>query len=346
VRRLKILVTGSSGQIGTNLALRLTQEGHEVFGVDKRQNTWTDDFRYILQDLAGHYSAFPYGINGVEYPKVDLVVHLAAHAKVHQLVRHPQRALENAVMTFNVLEYVRQQQIPIVFSSSREVYGDVHRFEEYGEGVADFAYTESTYSASKIAGEAFVYSYARCYGLRYLVFRFSNVYGRYDNDLHRMVRVIPLFIHSMLRDEPITIYGGVDKTLDFTYVDDCVDGIVEGIEALAEGRVVNQTINLAYGQGNTLVHCAERIASELNVEPQVSIAPSLLGEVTHYVADLSKARELLGYAPKVPLDEGIARSVAWFVEHRAGHPEEDVSVLADHEGALGSGAIWKSAASS
>ena len=234
-----------------------------MFGVDKRQNTWTDDFQYLLQDLAGHYSAFPHGINGVEYPKVDLVVHLAAHAKVHQLVRHPQRALENAVMTFNVLEYARQQQIPIVFSSSREVYGDVHRFEEYGEGVADFAYTESTYSASKIAGEAFVYSYARCYGLRYLVFRFSNVYGRYDNDLHRMVRVIPLFIHSMLRDEPITIYGGVDKTLDFTYVDDCVDGIVEGIEGLAEGRVVNQTINLAYGQGNTLVHCAERIALEL-----------------------------------------------------------------------------------
>ena len=68
----------------------------------------------------------------------------------------------------------------------------------------------------------------------YLVFRFSNVYGRYDNDLHRMVRVIPLFIHAMLRGEPITVYGGRDKTLDFTYVDDCVDGIVRGIEALAE----------------------------------------------------------------------------------------------------------------
>ena len=234
-------------------------------------------------------------------------------------------------MTFNVLEYARQQRVPIVFSSSREVYGDVHRFEEYGEGVADFAYTESTYSASKIAGEAFIYSYARCYGLPYLVFRFSNVYGRFDNDLHRMVRVIPLFIHSMLRGEPITVYGGRDKTLDFTYVDDCVEGITRGIEALAEGRVVNQTINLAYGRGNTLVYCAERIAAELGTEPQMTIAPSLLGEVTHYVADLTKARELLGYDPKVPLDEGIARAVAWFREHRAAHPEEDVVVMADHE---------------
>ena len=84
------------------------------------------------------------------------------------------------------------------------------------------------------------------------------------------------------------------------------------------------------------MHCADLIASRArHRQPQITIAPSLLGEVTHYVADLSKARELLGYAPKVPLDEGIARSVAWFLEHRAAHPEEDVSILADHEGALG-----------
>ena len=175
---MKVLITGSSGQIGTNLALQLQRQGHDVFGVDKRQNTWTDEFPYLLQDLAGHYAPFPGGINGVEYPETDLVVHLAAHAKVHQLVGEPHRALENAVMTFNVLEYARQANIPIVFSSSREVYGDVHRFEGYNEQAADFAYTESTYSASKIAGEAFIYSYARCYGLPYLVFRFSNVYGR------------------------------------------------------------------------------------------------------------------------------------------------------------------------
>src|SRR5262249_51525813 len=195
-RRMRILVTGSSGQIGTNLALRLLADGHDVFGVDKRLNTWTDEFRYLLQDLSGHYPSFPDGIGGVEYPDVDLVVHLAAHAKVHQLVRQPHRALENAVMTFNVLEFCRQQGLPIAFSSRREVYGDVHRFseEEAKETSADFAYTESTSSASKIAGEALIYSYARCYGLRYLVFRFSNVYGRYDNDLARMVRVIPLFI--------------------------------------------------------------------------------------------------------------------------------------------------------
>jgi UDP-glucose 4-epimerase len=319
---VRVLITGSSGQIGTNLALRLIADGHEVFGVDKRQNTWTDAFRYLLQDLSGNLA-------GVEYPPVDVVVHLAAHAKVHQLVREPHRALENVVITFNVLELCRRLRVPIVLASSREVYGDVHRFEGYDEATADFAFTESTYSASKIAGEAFVYSYARCYGLPYLVFRFSNVYGRFDNDLQRMVRVLPLFTHSMLRDEPITVFGGNDKTLDFTYVDDCVDGIALGVEALVEGRVVNHTINLAFGQGNTLIRAAELIAAELGAEPRLTVAPSLLGEVTHYVADITKARTLLAWEPQVPLEEGLRRSVAWFREHRAAHPEDDRPVVSE-----------------
>ena len=323
---MKVLLTGSSGQIGTNLALRLLADGHEVFGVDQRINTWTDDFRYLIQDLSGHYPAFPDGIGGVPYPETDVVIHLAAHAKVHQLVAQPHRALENAMMTFNVLEYCRQRKLPLVFSSTREVYGDVHRFEGYGEDTADFAFTESPYSASKIASEAFIYSYARCYGLDYLAFRFSNVYGRYDNDLHRMTRVLPLFTHRLSRGEPIVVYGP-EKVLDFTYVDDCVDGIVRGVEALAAGSVRNETINLAYGEGNTLVRAAELIAAALDVEPRIETAPARLGEVTRYVADIRKARDLLGWEPQVPLDAGIPRAVGWFREHRAAHPEEDRPVV-------------------
>jgi len=324
---MRVLVTGSSGQIGTNLALRLVADGHQVFGLDKRRNPWTDAFDTLHQDLAIHYPAFRGGIGGVEYEDVDLVVHLAAHAKVHQLVRQPHRALENAIMTFNVLEYARQLELPVVFSSTREVYGDVHRFDEYGEAAADFAYTESPYSASKIASEAFIYSYARCYGLRYLVFRFSNVYGRYDNDLHRMERVVPLFIHQISRGEPITVYGGDQKVLDFTYIDDCIDGIARGIERLAGGAVTNETINLAFGQGNTLIRAAELIASELGVEPHINYAGSLLGEVTHYVADIRKARRLLDWQPVTPLDEGIPRAVAWFREWRAQHPFDEARPL-------------------
>jgi UDP-glucuronate 4-epimerase len=325
---MRVLITGSSGQIGSNLALRLLADGHDVFGVDKRLNPWTDAFPTLLQDLAGNYPAYRGGIAGVDYPPADAVVHLAAYARVHQLVAEPHRALENSVMTFNVLEYARGLNLPVIFASSREVYGDIHRFEGYDESVADFAFTESPYSASKIASEAFVYSYARCYGLRYLVFRFSNVYGRYDNDLHRMVRVVPLFIHRLARQEPITVYGR-DKTLDFTYVDDCVDGIARGIERLVENTVVNETINLAYGQGNTLMQLVELISSELQVEPGITVEPALLGEVTHYVADVDKARRLLEWEPHTALAEGIPKAVAWFRTHRADHPDEERPIEPD-----------------
>src|SRR3954453_17150379 len=118
---MRVLVTGSSGQIGTNLALRLQADGHSVFGVDKRQNTWTNDFPYLLQDLAGHYPSFPGGIGGVEDPDPPLVAHLAAPPKGHQLFRQPPRALENAIMTFNFLEYARRVNLPLIFSSTREV---------------------------------------------------------------------------------------------------------------------------------------------------------------------------------------------------------------------------------
>jgi UDP-glucose 4-epimerase len=325
---MRILVTGSSGQIGTNLALRLLEDGHSVRGVDRRENPWTDRFPTMLQNLAGDYAPYAGGINEITYPEVDLVVHLAAHAKVHQLVRQPKLALQNMMMTFNVLEYCRALELPLVFSSTREVYGDVHRFEGgYDETTADFAYTESPYSASKIGSEGFIYAYAKCYGLRYLVFRFSNVYGRFDNDLQRMERVLPLFMHQLSRAEPITVYGGDEKVLDFTFIDDCVDGIARGIEGLADGRVGNETINLAFGEGNTLVRAAELIASELQVTPEIEFKPSLRGEVTHYVADITKARQLLDWQPGTPLDEGIPKAVDWFRQWRAAHPEEDRPIV-------------------
>lgn len=307
---MRILITGSSGQIGTNLALHLLTQGHDVFGVDVRPNGWTDAFPTLLQDLSAPFSDFRGGLGHAPYPPgLDAVVHFAAHAKVHDLVRQPARALENITMTFNVLEFCRHNDLPVIFSSSREVYGDIHRYIT-DESHADFAFTESPYSASKISGEALIYSYAQCYGLRYLVFRFSNVYGRYDVDIERMERVIPLFIRRIAAGEPITIYGE-QKVLDFTYVDDCVAGVARGLELLVSDGAANQTINLAYGQGNSLVAMAEAIGAALGVAPRLTLAPPRVGEVTHYVADIAKARALLGYEPRVPLDEGIPRAVAW-----------------------------------
>ena len=239
----------------------------------------------------------------------DVVVHLAAHAKVYELVEQPGRAMENVTTAFAVLEYCRQTKTPLVFGSSREVYGDIHRHVTE-ESQADFVVAESPYSASKIAAEAFIYSYAECYGLPYIVFRFSNVYGRYDCDIERLERVIPLFIRYIADGKPIVVYGR-EKVLDFTYVDDCTAGVVRGLDALFEGRVSRQTINLAYGQGATLLDLVNIIALALCQEPNVRYEPSRAGEVTRYVADISKARELLGYEPQTPLTAGVPLAIKW-----------------------------------
>jgi UDP-glucose 4-epimerase len=303
---MRILITGSSGQIGTNLALHLMEQGHDVLGIDKRPNAWTSKIPSIVHDLREPILELP---TGAEVGDIDVVVHLAANAKVHDLVTEPRRALDNITSTFNVLDFCRHHRLPIIFSSSREVYGDIHRYIT-DEPHANFAFTESPYSASKIAGEALIYSYARCYDLPYVVFRFSNVYGRFDNDLDRMERVLPLFISKIANAEPITIFGK-DKVLDFTYVDDCVAGISRAIELLADGSPGRHTINLAYGQGNTLTRAAELIAESLGVTPDIHYDATRPGEVKRYIANISYAREILGYDPAVPLDEGIPRAVEW-----------------------------------
>jgi UDP-glucuronate 4-epimerase len=306
---VRVLITGSSGQIGTNLSLALLGSGHEVQGVDHRPNPWTDEVRTDVVDLV-EVSAAP----GSYAPpwRPDCTVHLAAHAKVHELVLEPLKALQNVQMASAALELARAADCPIVFGSSREVYGDIRRHMTE-EGMADFVVAESPYSASKIAGEAFFYAYAKCYALPVLVFRFSNVYGRYDNDAERMERVIPLFVCRIADGEPITVYGR-SKMLDFTYIDDCVAGIVAGIEAIVDGKAANDTINLAYGQGNTLEDLVHLLELALGKEATVTWNAARVGEVTRYVADITKARRLLGYDPQVPLSVGIRRYVAWWQE--------------------------------
>lgn len=307
---MRILITGTSGQIGTNLALRCLAEGHRVHGLDLRPNFWTDAIPQDLADLSRADAAAVLLRHGLPFGKPDVVVHLAGHAKVHQLMLEPAKALENIAMTRQVLEYCRSTGAPMVFASSREVYGDQRR-ETTGEEHADFTRTaSSTYAAAKLSCETLMQASARDFGLPYLVFRLSNVYGRYDNDLHRMERVIPLFMDRLRRGQPLTLFGP-DKVLDFTYVDDCVEGLWRGIEALAAGRVVNETINLARGEGHTLRQLCRYLSEALGVPATILEAPIRVGEIGRYVARLDKARHLLGYEPKVSLAEGIRRSVAW-----------------------------------
>lgn len=312
-----VVITGSSGQIGTNLALRCLDAGHAVLGFDVRANEWSPRIPTSLldltvataEDLAGHVAAE----RGGQRPAA--VVHLAAHAKVHQLVQQPHKAFENILMLRPVLEFCRSQGVPLIFASSREVYGN-NVLESTDEDQADFSAAASTYAASKISCESMIYAYARCYALRYLVFRLSNVYGRYDNDVARMSRVIPLFMQQIEAGEPVTVFGA-EKILDFTYIDDCIDGLMAGLARLQGGSVGDQTFNLAYGRGNSLLKLVEHLGRTLNVCPQVRIGSSLPGEIGRYVADIGKARALLDFAPQTDLGEGVRRAVAWARESQA-----------------------------
>jgi len=313
---LKILVTGSSGQVGTNLCLALAQKGHVVVGLDKRKNRWTDQIPFLQQDLARRMPTLA-ELSAVRsnFDRPDLVVHLAANAKVHELVLDPGRAHENATITFNVLEFCRRHQLPLVFSSSREVYGRPEP-PAVSEDSTDAFHILSPYAAYKMADEMLIYAYKNCYGLKYLIFRLSNVYGRYDNDLDRMTRVLHVFVDQMRRGEPITIYDRT-KVIDFTYIDDCINGLTLGIEKLAAGEVVNQTLNLSSGSPATLLQLAQTIAANLGVTPRIIDAPIQPGEISYYVADLSKIKKLLGFKPQVPFEEGIRRAIEWSLAWQA-----------------------------
>ena len=311
---MRLLITGSSGQIGTNLALRCLALGHTVNGIDVRPNPWSADIPTLIHDLTRG------PLPDTDFMPPDVMVHLAAHAKVHQSVEQPARAHENVVMTHHILEYCRNKNIPLIYSSSREVYGNTLRTTTC-ETDADFLTAASPYSASKIACESAIYAYARCYGLRYIVFRLSNVYGRHDNDAARMERVIPLAIDRFRNDQPITLYGP-DKVLDFTHVDDCIDGLMLGVDRLISGVLAHETINLAAGRGHSLAEMARLTAAALGVEPMIRHEPIRVGEITRYVANIDKARTLLNFSPRIQLPTGIARAVQWNTSRTDHHRRE------------------------
>jgi nucleoside-diphosphate-sugar epimerase len=304
---VKILVTGSSGTIGTRLCEKLTEEGHTVVGADWEPCTWNKDVEAIRIDIdlrdASQYGKLP--------KDVELIIHLAANARVYELVENPDRALDNCIDTFHVLEHARKNSInKFIFASSRETYGNIHlpNGQKYDETKAHFSTCESPYTASKIAGEAFVESYKRCYNIESVIVRFSNVYGMYDNS----IRVVPLFYRQAKANETMKVFGK-DKCLDFTYIDDAVSGIQGIIDHWDKAK--NDTYNLAFGEGSTILSLAEKIKTLLGSTSDIELGASRTGEVTHYIADISKAKKKFGYDPKTSFEEGVKKSVEWYEEN-------------------------------
>jgi len=297
----RILVTGSSGMIGTAFCEKLLEKRITFVGVDKIRNQWNPsiDAATLIKDLTEEFQ-FGYG-------SYDTVVHLAANARVFDLVENPDLARENMVMTYNVLEFTRKNGIKeFIYASSREVYGNSFVCRTcYNEDSVDLELCESPYTASKILGEALVHAYRRCYGINSIIVRFSNVYGRYDyND-----RVIPLFIAKAIKNYPLEVFGE-NKVLDFTYIDDAVDGLYKAAVSFKKAR--NRVYNLAYGEGYSITKVASEIIEKLGSRSIINHKKSRIGEVEEFVADIDRARIKFGYKPKYDLDEGLDKTIEWY----------------------------------
>ncbi|MCK5039691.1 MAG: SDR family NAD(P)-dependent oxidoreductase [Candidatus Aenigmarchaeota archaeon] len=300
----KILVTGSSGTIGTRLCEKLLEQNYEVVGVDLKPNQWDEKINEltIIGDLCKKETI-------EKLPKdVDIVIHLAANARVYNLVVDPSLARDNFESVFNVLEYCRKNNIKrFVFSSSREVYGNIEK-TVISEDEARIANCESPYTASKIAGEALVHSYNQCYGMDFIILRFSNVYGMYDTS----DRMIPLFIKLTKDNSEIIVYGK-EKLLDFTYIDDTVSGVIKCIENF--DSVKGDIYNIASGKHISIIEVAQMLQKHMNASSELRLEENRTGEVVRFVADISKAIDKLDYEPKTPIDVGLKKSIDWYMEN-------------------------------
>jgi nucleoside-diphosphate-sugar epimerase len=304
---MRIMLTGSSGMIGTRLFEKL-QLDYEVIGLDRRKNEWNESLneKTIRIDLLRKSDLARITQH------IDLIIHLAANARVYELVKNPELAIENIVSTFNILEFARNNEInKIIFSSSREIYGSSSDDDVVAEDEVEIEKCENSYSASKISGEALIHAYRRTFGLDSAIVRFSNVYGMYDNS----DRVIPLWIRQALKNETLIVYNK-NKVLDFTYIDDAVDGLMKVIGRFDDVRGI--TFNIASGKGLKLTYIANQIRDLLGSESKIVLKANRPGEVCKFQADISKAHKLLDFEPKVKIDEGLVKTIDWYEKFEKG----------------------------
>jgi len=298
---MRILITGSSGMIGSALVDKLIEEGHDVIGLDEAYPIFNNYQPTILHDLRHQIENSKIQESEMKF---DLMIHLAANARVYNSVKNPKLSYDNISMTYWALEFARKNHIPkFLFASSRETYGNGNELP-VAEDKSSHRKTESPYTASKISGEAYCYAYAECYGMDTKIMRYSNVYGKYDNS----DRFVPKAIKKMKANEPFEIWGD-GKSMSFTYIDDCIDGTMTLINRWDEAK--DREYNIASDTQDSLISVAERIKKELFSSSGILITDNLVGEVMNFQADITKMKNL-GWTPKVSIEEGINKSINWY----------------------------------
>jgi len=299
---MKILVTGSSGMIGSELVPALEAAGHFVAGVDKVKPSFTKCENFVQGNLLQTVND---SVRKDSESEWDLIIHLAANARVWELVENPDLALENVITTHNVFEYARKTGAKrVMIASSREVYGNGNLLP-VDEHVGSQRSCESAYSASKIFGESYAWAYEKCYGIDTKIIRFSNVYGKYDfSD-----RFIPKVIKQLKDNHQVEVWGK-NKVLDFTYITDAVDGVIHLVNSWEELGPKKEW-NIASGVGYNLVEVAEVLKKMLDSKSNIKVGESHPGEVFEYTADINSMASI-GWKPKVGLMDGLKKSIEYY----------------------------------
>jgi UDP-glucose 4-epimerase len=307
-----VLVTGGAGFIGSHLVERLLAEGHAVrvldnFSSGSRANLpFADRYGAALTVIEGDIRDG--GTVARAMAGVSVVFHQAAMRSVPRSVADPLGANEhNVTGTLNVLQAARQADVPrVVYASSSSVYGDrpdLPKREDQPPAPI------SPYAVSKAAGEQYAAVWSRLYGVETVGLRYFNVFGPRQDPTSEYAAVIPRFILWALRGEPLQIHGDGDQSRDFTYVDNVVQA------NLLAGRVDGvggEVFNVGCGARISLLDIAARLESSLGRGLERRHGPARAGDVRHTLADIDKAKRLLGYSPMVGFDEGFRQTLAFF----------------------------------
>ena len=301
----RVLVTGGAGFIGSNLVRGLLERGDDVrvldnFSTGNRANLEGLDVEIVEGELRS-YERVHNAVRGTE-----IVYHLGALGSVPRSVQDPlTSSAVNVEGTLNVLLAARDEGIRrVVFSSSSSVYGTRRELPVREEAPPD---PLSPYGVAKLAAERYCVAFSRVYeSFESVVVRYFNVFGPRQSPFSQYAAVIPLFITAVAEGRPITIDGDGEQRRDFTYVSNVVDGTIRAAEADgANGRI----FNVAASKPASVNEVANLIGRIIGRPVERTHAPSRAGDIRDSWADITAARDVLGFEPSVALEEGLRRTI-------------------------------------
>jgi UDP-glucose 4-epimerase len=303
------LVTGGAGFIGSNLVHELLLRGETVRVFDNISTGRRENLADVLADIdlvEGDLRDLDLCRRATQ--GVEVVLHQGAIPSVQRSVEDPLTSNNvNINGTLNMLLAARDAGVRcFVFASSSSVYGDSPTLPKHEEMTPQ---PKSPYAVSKLAGEKYCQAFTEVYGLETVSLRYFNVFGPRQDPTSHYSAVIPLFIKAMLAGQPPTIYGDGLQSRDFTYVQNVVEA---NLLAATTPHVAGQVFNMACGQRYSLLDLIEALNEILNSNIEPVFGPARPGDVKHSLADISAARERLGYDVKLNFRDGLRQTVAWY----------------------------------